>query len=67
MSTVQLACPDCGGLNSLDESELANNRLIKCVHCAEPLLLAHYRERAEDPPVWHLESTVPYSDEGRNA
>ena len=53
---VILTCPECDGEMRLHLSELVAGRMIGCEHCEAELCLSHYREAADQPAVWRLES-----------
>ena len=61
---VLLTCPECGGEMRMHASELAIGRMVGCEHCEAELYLSHYRETAQEPAIWRLES---YDDDEEQA
>lgn len=67
MQTIDLPCPECNEVNALPLTELVNGREMPCQHCGAIVMLTCYRERADDPPLWHMESSSIFDDEKRSA
>lgn len=65
MQTIDLLCPECGGINPVPIDELAVGHEIKCLHCAAPLQLSHEQESLDEPKVWQLESLDQFQEEER--
>ncbi|MGE5624525.1 MAG: hypothetical protein ACM3ZT_03140 [Bacillota bacterium] len=64
-SDPQLTCPECGEDQAVPEAELAVGYRLHCEHCGAESRLSHYRESADQPPAWRLESLLAEEEERR--
>jgi predicted Zn finger-like uncharacterized protein len=56
---LELRCPECDARLRLAETELAAAPRVECKHCGTVAYLSHYREFADEPAAWRLESELP--------
>lgn len=58
IADVKLQCPECDGSNVFPLAKLVIGLRVRCEHCGTDLRLSHYREIADQPALWRLESLL---------